>query len=476
VGLSRFITSGSAVQPHSGLQAQPCNTLFLQMQAGLHRVLSSRIAARKPTDYKSLHTGTTASNIRVAVQDSLGMADASTQGGSPSGVSPTVKLSFQEDNTGTSPRDVTLSHPATPADLDRRLKESQERHRLLKERVAEKQRRIDLERIESDNRALEQILQETEDIDTFSLPPSPKATQKRQIVTADQTRRHKAGAGLTTGQPGWQGYKSHKQTGKQPSTQASWEDDEEEVQVNLRDLRRMQSLRDQVDQQFETWGLSEPSHRAQRQEQANHTAAGKSCSGFSVKNSGQVNSTQEYAHNHHKYAKNINFDSMTLGQFVAGEMEIIDSYCRYPAEVKGRKQLLKEICYLSDLWEWGTLKQYYKAVVEAIEGGFNQWGGDYTEIRNMIRDRAFALQAQRPPSPQAQSIGSPGQSTFPNGPYYCREWNLGTCTQTGPHFGMLRGQSVEVQHICGKCAKSGRIMPDHNDTYMGCPNKSPSHR
>ena len=47
--------------------------------------------------------------------------------------------------------------------------------------------------------------------------------------------------------------------------------------------------------------------------------------------------------------------------FVAGELEIINNFCKDRSEKEGRLQLLQKIAYYGSLYQWSAVLDFYAA-------------------------------------------------------------------------------------------------------------------
>ena len=121
-------------------------------------------------------------------------------------------------------------------------------------------------------------------------------------------------------------------------------------------------------------------------------------SGMSKKASDRVKYPQIWPHSVLQFefvSQNIQFKDISFKMFVAGELEILTSKIS-KREFKGRIKLLKKIAYLSNVYDWKRLLQFYAAWVRRIEMGLNSWHDDSSVIENaMLMSKSFSLKQGR---------------------------------------------------------------------------------
>lgn len=77
-----------------------------------------------------------------------------------------------------------------------------------------------------------------------------------------------------------------------------------------------------------------------------------------------IKNRQRFPHAHLRFdfaSSNMSFDKLDFNLFIAGELEIISDTKTGNSERKGRLELLKKLMYLSNSYEFSTIKSLYAA-------------------------------------------------------------------------------------------------------------------
>ena len=103
-------------------------------------------------------------------------------------------------------------------------------------------------------------------------------------------------------------------------------------------------------------------------------------SGFYDKPNDNIVHKMKWVHKCLEYtysAKNVEFTKMSFYQFVAGETKIIATTQDFDEE-QGRLRLLNNISYaLDDTGNWSACRDYYTAIIVAIEKGEEEWVSNF---------------------------------------------------------------------------------------------------
>ena len=96
---------------------------------------------------------------------------------------------------------------------------------------------------------------------------------------------------------------------------------------------------------------------------------------------------QCWPHAHLQYEfvnKQVKFDEHDMRLFIAGETEIIAAEDLSKEEKKGRLNLLKNIVYYTNTYEFKGLKAFYEAWLRENELGKKSWSDDPQQIESAI--------------------------------------------------------------------------------------------
>ncbi|CAC5385337.1 unnamed protein product [Mytilus coruscus] len=69
---------------------------------------------------------------------------------------------------------------------------------------------------------------------------------------------------------------------------------------------------------------------------------------------------------------------------VAGELEIINNFCKNKSEKQGRLKLLQKIAYFSSIYHWASVLEFYAAWLRFIELGRKTWSDDSQMLENVL--------------------------------------------------------------------------------------------
>ena len=157
--------------------------------------------------------------------------------------------------------------------------------------------------------------------------------------------------------------------------------------------------------------------------------------------------------------------------FVTGELELISRADNTDAEHDGRILLLKHLMYLSKLYEWQTILMIYAEVVARIESELLTWSGPFEPTISWAITTVGAIRLGQKPVQQKSSGNK--KSGYKSRPAFCKEYQSNSCPFSDEkHWGMLKGERVQVEHICAACLMKKGVVAQHGDQSTDCPTKS----
>ena len=165
------------------------------------------------------------------------------------------------------------------------------------------------------------------------------------------------------------------------------------------------------------------------------------------------------------------FRELDCKLFVTGELELISRADNTEAEHDGRILLLKHLMYLSKLYEWQTVLKIYAEVVARIESELLTWSGPFEPTISWAITTIGAVRLGSKPVQQKSSWNK--KSGYKPRPAFCKEYQSNTCPfSDDKHWGMLKGERVQVEHICTACLMKKGVVAQHGDQSTDCPTKS----
>ena len=177
-------------------------------------------------------------------------------------------------------------------------------------------------------------------------------------------------------------------------------------------------------------------------------------------------------------AKGLEFNDMSFHQYVAGETKII-AMSDEDEERNGRLRLMNKIAYAMDeTSNWLACRQYYAAVVVAIEMGEEEWVSNFRRFENMLPKVVIGAastirQGQHTANKSTNPKSIQGKSKSRRIPEvcFCKEYNRGDCTQESPHLGKYKDEikPVMLHHYCAKCLLKSKIKMQHPENSEACP-------
>ncbi|CAC5406931.1 unnamed protein product [Mytilus coruscus] len=83
-------------------------------------------------------------------------------------------------------------------------------------------------------------------------------------------------------------------------------------------------------------------------------------------------------------SKDLEFKQLNFKMLVAGELEIINNFCKNKSEKQGRLKLLQKIAYFSSIYHWASVLEFYAAWLRLIELGRKAWSDDSQMLENVM--------------------------------------------------------------------------------------------
>ena len=196
-------------------------------------------------------------------------------------------------------------------------------------------------------------------------------------------------------------------------------------------------------------------------------------SGLVVKSTEKVVNPQSFPHNFLQYeyvSKDIEFKQLNFKLFVAGELEIINNFCKDKHEKQGRLKLLKKIAYFSSTYQWASVLDFYAAWLRQIELGRKSWKDDPQVLENIILSGHTLSKEFR--LGNFKQFGNKPQ-TAKDSVWFCVKYQRNKCEYTkSPHPAMIRGINRMVQHICATCLQKDNSKQEHPECSDICPNRA----
>ena len=130
--------------------------------------------------------------------------------------------------------------------------------------------------------------------------------------------------------------------------------------------------------------------------------------------------------------------------------------------------LLQKISYLSSIYQWAAVLDFYAAWLRQIELGRKSWKDDPQCLENIILSGHTLSKEFR----QNKQIGGKSQ-TSKETIWFCVKFQRNKCDQSkSPHNAFIRGSNRMVYHICATCWQKDNIKQEHPECSESCPNKN----
>jgi hypothetical protein len=236
-----------------------------------------------------------------------------------------------------------------------------------------------------------------------------------------------------------------------------------DVEIDVNDLREMETLTDKAEKTLKKFGLGYTSSSDADEESdadiapPQQTKKGKGTkkvkSGLEAKASRSVIAPMihpqsvlqlEYVN------KELDFKELDFRLYVAGETEILSSDLISADEKKTRLWLLKKMAYYLGIYEWAALQNLYVACLRKIELGLATWSSLpelLPEMELPLLAGAVKQKKGKPQNPQkSRQFGQPfsKKSTKKDDrSFFCSAYNRGTCSFPESHVGEREGTNLE---------------------------------
>ena len=135
----------------------------------------------------------------------------------------------------------------------------------------------------------------------------------------------------------------------------------------------------------------------------------------------------------------VEYKDLSLGLFVAGELEIISSPDTDPIEATRRLELLKITSYRAQYIAWPKLLHLHAAILRKIETGHASWSSNFDKIEKMVLENPGKIDwgsrlgiegSNRPRGPRDRKGGAAGGSAQV---LWCGDFQLGSCSKASPN-------------------------------------------
>ena len=122
-------------------------------------------------------------------------------------------------------------------------------------------------------------------------------------------------------------------------------------------------------------------------------------------------------------SESVEFMSLDMKMFIAGEIEIVLGTRTPSAEKAGRLKLLRKLMYFANIYEWSALLRFYAAWVRKIEVGLSTWSDDPSEIETPMLAR-YTLNKNKGINMQVKSSSSRNSEQV----WWCPDYNKQQCS------------------------------------------------
>ena len=154
------------------------------------------------------------------------------------------------------------------------------------------------------------------------------------------------------------------------------------------------------------------------------------------------------------------FLSLSLPEFIAGELEIIQMY-NQNMERKGGLELLNTIALKAELYDWTSLLHWYAAWVQSIEYGHHTWADDFRNFGSMImvlrKEKSKTERLEVKPKVRKKSA------------WLCPFFQKDSSFHKHHHALKIRGRVRRALHICSACWREKTVKVAHPKYSKICP-------
>ncbi|CAG2231714.1 unnamed protein product [Mytilus edulis] len=169
-------------------------------------------------------------------------------------------------------------------------------------------------------------------------------------------------------------------------------------------------------------------------------------SGLKIKSADKVINPQSFPHNFLQYeyvSKDLEFKQLNFKMLVAGELEIINNFCKNKLEKEGRLKLLQKIAYFSSIYNWASVLEFYAAWLRLIELGRKTWSDDSQILENVMLSGQSLPKEVRQANFRSVSKNQNGKEQI----WFCVKYQRNKCEHSNStHTTVIREVSVELKH------------------------------
>ena len=206
-----------------------------------------------------------------------------------------------------------------------------------------------------------------------------------------------------------------------------------------------------------------------------NTKSRKTKSGMYDRHNDNIVRKMRWAHRSLDYAyhaRDIDLKNLTFSQFIAGESKIIATTEDFDEE-QGRLRLINKIAYAMDESnKWVACRDYYAAVVVAIELGEEEWSSNFRRFEFML---PRIIRGVGPPqvSKGGKTIRESGRKNRVPETVFCKPYQRGLCPMKSSHLGTYKDhpEQVMLNHYCAKCLLKRKERLQHPETAEECPSR-----
>ena len=166
------------------------------------------------------------------------------------------------------------------------------------------------------------------------------------------------------------------------------------------------------------------------------------------------------------------FQELDTKMFVAGELELISREFSPQEERDGRIRLLKQLMYLSKVFDWYVILKFYTLVVSNIEQDNLRWSSDFEPTISLAISRQGSTKSGQSSKSASKGVSTKKGFTYKGRPTFCKEYQNNTCPFTDDkHWGVVNGERQQVEHICAVCLFRRKEALPHSEASQECPCK-----
>jgi len=168
------------------------------------------------------------------------------------------------------------------------------------------------------------------------------------------------------------------------------------------------------------------------------------------------------------------FHELDFKLFLTGEVELISRLNIGDAEHDGRLSLMKQLLYLSRVYDFQTILKLYSEVVSNIEKGRLSWSSQFDQTIGVALQRGGNMRSTPKVAQQQKQTGS--KKPYKSRPSFCKEYQSNSCPfADDKHWGFVKGEKLMVEHVCAACLMKKNVVAQHSESSAECPCKSSQH-